>query len=105
MAPEQPAVLPRSAELHRGGRDHDQTVEVLLGERQQALAGFKNRTTRVLVATDIAARGIDIDNISHVINFELPRDPEIHVHRIGRTGRAGERGLARTGLLECAGPL
>ena len=62
--------------------------------RQQALANFKNRQTRVLVATDIAARGIDIDDLSHVINYDLPDVPEQYVHRIGRTGRAGRAGIA-----------
>jgi ATP-dependent RNA helicase RhlE len=62
--------------------------------RQRALANFKNRTTRVLIATDIAARGIDIDELSHVINYELPNIPETYVHRIGRTGRAGLNGTA-----------
>ncbi len=62
--------------------------------RQNALLNFKNGTTRVLVATDIAARGIDIDELSHVINFNLPNIPETYVHRIGRTGRAGLSGKA-----------
>ncbi len=62
--------------------------------RQQALNGFKNKTLRVLVATDIAARGIDIDELSHVINYDLPDVPETYVHRIGRTGRAGHTGIA-----------
>ncbi|MEE4178361.1 MAG: DEAD/DEAH box helicase [Bacteroides sp.] len=62
--------------------------------RQKALSNFKSRQTRVLVATDIAARGIDIDDLSHVINFELPNIPESYVHRIGRTGRAGANGSA-----------
>jgi len=62
--------------------------------RQNALSNFKNGNTRVLVATDIAARGIDIDELSHVINFELPNVPETYVHRIGRTGRAGNTGIA-----------
>jgi ATP-dependent RNA helicase RhlE len=62
--------------------------------RQRALANFKNRTTRVLIATDIAARGIDIDDLTHVINYELPNVPETYVHRIGRTGRAGADGIA-----------
>jgi ATP-dependent RNA helicase RhlE len=62
--------------------------------RQAALHNFKNRKTRVLVATDIAARGIDIDELSHVINYELPKEPETYVHRIGRTGRAGANGVA-----------
>jgi ATP-dependent RNA helicase RhlE len=62
--------------------------------RQRALTNFKNRTTRVLIATDIAARGIDIDELTHVINYELPNIPETYVHRIGRTGRAGAEGTA-----------
>jgi len=62
--------------------------------RQRALSSFKGRKTRVLVATDIAARGIDVDELSHVINFELPNVPETYVHRIGRTGRAGASGIA-----------
>lgn len=62
--------------------------------RQKALANFKSQTTRVLVATDIAARGIDIDELTHVINYELPNIPESYVHRIGRTGRAGAKGIA-----------
>jgi ATP-dependent RNA helicase RhlE len=64
--------------------------------RQRALTNFKNRTTRVLVATDIAARGIDIDDLTHVINYEIPNIPETYVHRIGRTGRAGASGIALT---------
>jgi ATP-dependent RNA helicase RhlE len=62
--------------------------------RQRALSNFKSGEIRVLVATDIAARGIDIDMLSHVINFELPEVPETYVHRIGRTGRAGAEGIA-----------
>lgn len=62
--------------------------------RQNALNNFKTGATRVLIATDIAARGIDIDELSHVINFELPNIPETYVHRIGRTGRAGFSGIA-----------
>ena len=62
--------------------------------RQRALQNFKSKHTRILVATDIAARGIDIDNLTHVINFELPNMPESYVHRIGRTGRAGAAGKA-----------
>jgi ATP-dependent RNA helicase RhlE len=62
--------------------------------RQRALSNFKAQQTRVLVATDIAARGIDIDELTHVINFELPNVPETYVHRIGRTGRAGASGIA-----------
>lgn len=62
--------------------------------RQKALSNFKSRITRVLVATDIAARGIDIDDLTHVVNYELPNIPETYVHRIGRTGRAGASGIA-----------
>jgi ATP-dependent RNA helicase RhlE len=70
------------------------------GARQQALDTFKAGRTRVLVATDIAARGIDIDDITHVINYELPNIPESYVHRIGRTARAGSQGIA---IALCAG--
>jgi ATP-dependent RNA helicase RhlE len=62
--------------------------------RQRALENFKAKTTRVLVATDIAARGIDVDDLAYVINFEMPNIPETYVHRIGRTGRAGANGTA-----------
>jgi len=62
--------------------------------RQRALTNFKAKTTRILVATDIAARGIDVDELAHVINYELPNIPETYVHRIGRTGRAGLSGTA-----------
>ena len=64
------------------------------GQRQRALEDFKQLKTHVLVATDIAARGIDIDELPHVVNFELPNVPEDYVHRIGRTGRAGSSGEA-----------
>jgi ATP-dependent RNA helicase RhlE len=62
--------------------------------RQDALQNFKIRKTRILVATDIAARGIDIDDLTHVLNYDLPNIPETYVHRIGRTGRAGASGIA-----------
>ncbi len=64
------------------------------GARERALDGFRRGTTRVLVATDVAARGIDVDGISHVINYDVPNVPESYVHRIGRTGRAGAAGRA-----------
>jgi ATP-dependent RNA helicase RhlE len=64
------------------------------GARQNALSNFKNKKLRILIATDIAARGIDIDELSHVINYDLPEVPETYVHRIGRTGRAGLNGVA-----------
>ena len=70
------------------------------GARERAIDDFRRGHTRVLVATDIAARGIDIDGVSHVINFDLPTPPESYVHRIGRTARAGATGIA---LSFCAG--
>jgi ATP-dependent RNA helicase RhlE len=66
------------------------------GARQRALAAFKSGEVRILVATDIAARGIDVNDVSHVINAELPDEPESYVHRIGRTARAGREGVAIT---------
>jgi ATP-dependent RNA helicase RhlE len=66
------------------------------GARQRALTNFKSGATRVIVATDIAARGIDIANLELVINYDLPDVAETYVHRIGRTGRAGNRGTALT---------
>jgi ATP-dependent RNA helicase RhlE len=63
-------------------------------QRERALAGFKSSKLRVLVATDIAARGIDIDGVSHVVNYDLPFVPDSYVHRIGRTARAGASGEA-----------
>jgi ATP-dependent RNA helicase DeaD len=76
-------------------------AEALHGEipqdrRERILARFRERKIRVLVATDVAARGIDIDNLSHVVNWSLPHDPEAYVHRVGRTGRAGNAGTAIT---------
>lgn len=68
--------------------------------RQKALESFRRRQVKVLVATDVAARGIDVDGITHVINFDLPVEPESYVHRIGRTGRAGAEGIA---LSFCSG--
>jgi len=78
---------------------HDVRVEAIHGNksqnaRERALGNFKMGRTRVLVATDIAARGLDIADLSHVINFDLPDEPESYVHRIGRTGRAGAKGVA-----------
>ena len=63
-------------------------------QRQRALQSFKNNEVRVLVATDIAARGIDIDKLSYVLNYDIPNEPETYVHRIGRCGRAGEEGVS-----------
>lgn len=62
--------------------------------RQQALQRFRDKQVTVLVATDVAARGIDIDGVTHVVNYDMPREPESYVHRIGRTGRAGAAGIA-----------
>ena len=80
-------------------RDYGTIAEVIhsdrsQGAREKALAAFKGGTARVLVATDIAARGIDVDDVTHVINYELPNIPESYVHRIGRTARAGASGAA-----------
>ncbi|ARA93907.1 RNA helicase [Rhodothermaceae bacterium RA] len=79
--------------------DRGYPAEALNGEmnqpvRTQVLARFRTGQTRILVGTDVAARGLDIDHISHVVNLDLPRDPEVYVHRIGRTGRAGKTGVA-----------
>jgi ATP-dependent RNA helicase RhlE len=63
-------------------------------QRERALADFRTGATRVLIATDIAARGIDVDGVTHVINYDLPNVPESYVHRIGRTARAGADGMA-----------
>jgi ATP-dependent RNA helicase RhlE len=81
------------AREHRVNRIHADRSQ---SQRESALRGFKDGTTRVLVATDIAARGIDVDSISHVINYDVPDAPEDYVHRIGRTGRAGNSGRAIT---------
>ena len=78
---------------HKSNRIHGDRSQ---SQREAALRGFKSGKTRVLVATDVAARGIDIDSISHVINYDVPTAPEDYVHRIGRTGRAGNKGRAIT---------
>jgi len=65
-------------------------------QREAALREFSDGRTRVLVATDIAARGLDVDSVSHVINYDVPGAPEDYVHRVGRTGRAGNQGKAIT---------
>ncbi|HEY0429077.1 MAG TPA: DEAD/DEAH box helicase [Pyrinomonadaceae bacterium] len=81
------------ARSHSANRIHGDRSQ---SQREAALRGFKNGKTRVLVATDVAARGIDVDSVSHVINYDVPEVPEDYVHRIGRTGRAGNKGRAIT---------
>jgi ATP-dependent RNA helicase RhlE len=66
------------------------------GQRNESLQGFKDGVYRVLVATDVAARGIHVDDIAHVVNYDLPYEPENFIHRVGRTGRAGARGASWT---------
>jgi len=78
---------------HKSNRIHGDRSQ---SQREAALKSFKAGHTNVLVATDVAARGIDIDSVSHVINYDIPEAPEDYVHRIGRTGRAGNRGRAIT---------
>jgi ATP-dependent RNA helicase RhlE len=78
---------------HRVNRIHSDRSQP---QREAALRGFRDGRTRVLVATDIAARGLDVDAVSHVINYDVPAAPEDYVHRIGRTGRAGNQGRAIT---------
>ena len=70
--------------------------DISQAQREKILAKFKNKHTNILVATDVAARGIDVNNLTHVINYSLPQDSESYVHRIGRTGRAGNQGTAIT---------
>ncbi len=70
--------------------------DITQAQREKTLGQFRKKKTNVLVATDVAARGIDINNLTHVINYSLPQDPESYVHRIGRTGRAGKQGTAIT---------
>ena len=66
------------------------------GKRDQVIRRFKEASIDIMVATDVAARGLDISGVSHVYNFDIPQDPESYVHRIGRTGRAGKTGKAMT---------
>jgi len=82
-----------AAREHRVNRIHADRTQP---QREAALRGFKDGRFRVLVATDIAARGIDVESVSHVINYDVPAAPEDYVHRIGRTGRAGQSGRAIT---------
>lgn len=81
---------------HRGYNADSLHGDIQQNQREYILKNFKNKSTTILVATDVAARGIDILNLTHVINFALPYDPESYIHRIGRTGRAGNEGTAIT---------
>jgi len=88
-----------TAEIAETLAGYGYAAEALSGEltqqaRTEALGRFRSRRTQILVGTDVAARGLDVDHVSHVVNYDLPRDPEVYVHRIGRTGRAGKRGVA-----------
>jgi superfamily II DNA/RNA helicase len=74
--------------------------DLVQSKRKEALNEFKNGSKKILIASDVAGRGIDINNISHVINFDVPTNPEDYVHRIGRTGRAGKKGTAITLVLK-----
>ena len=78
-----------AARDHRVNRIHSDRSQP---QREAALRGFRDGRTRVLIATDIASRGLDVDSVSHVINYDVPAAPEDYVHRIGRTGRAGNKG-------------
>jgi superfamily II DNA/RNA helicase len=100
--PRGPHLHPHQARREQGGQGAGAgryRAEAIHGNksqsaRQSALKNFKDGKLRALVATDIAARGIDIDGLTHVINFDIPNIPETYVHRIGRTGRAGASGKA-----------
>lgn len=85
-----------NALLERGYAAEGLHGDVSQAQREKILGKFKKRISTILVATDVAARGIDVSNLSHVINYSLPQDPESYVHRIGRTGRAGNEGTAIT---------
>ncbi len=87
------------AVIHLTDRGYDAEAihgDIQQSQREKILDKFKKQKTNILVATDVAARGIDVNNLSHVINYSLPQDPESYVHRIGRTGRAGKEGTAIT---------
>lgn len=81
---------------NRGCRTEALHGDISQGQREKILQKFRDKKITALVATDVAARGIDVDNLTHVINYSLPQDPESYVHRIGRTGRAGKSGIAIT---------
>ena len=82
--------------IERGYQAQGLHGDIQQKQREQILRHFKNKTTKILIATDVAARGIDVNDISHVINYSLPQDIESYVHRVGRTGRAGKTGTAIT---------
>lgn len=82
--------------INRGFRSEQLHGDLSQGQREKVLKKFRDKQINILVATDVAARGIDIGNLTHVINYSLPQDPESYVHRIGRTGRAGKSGTAIT---------
>ena len=82
--------------MNRGCRAEALHGDISQGQREKILQKFRDKKITALVATDVAARGIDVDNLTHVINYALPQDPESYVHRIGRTGRAGKSGTAIT---------
>ncbi|MBC7385381.1 MAG: ATP-dependent RNA helicase DbpA [Cryobacterium sp.] len=87
------------AELARTLSNHGVSAEAIHGdleqfERDRVMAKFRNGSTRLLIATDVAARGIDVENLDAVYNFDLPSTPDVYTHRIGRTGRAGKKGIA-----------
>ena len=81
---------------NRGLKSEALHGDISQGQREKILQKFRDKKLTALVATDVAARGIDVDNLTHVINYSLPQDPESYVHRIGRTGRAGKSGTAIT---------
>lgn len=80
--------------MRRGLRGEAIHGDLSQGQRERVMSGFRQKRFRFLVATDVAARGLDIDGVSHIFNYELPREPKGYVHRIGRTGRAGKGGKA-----------
>ncbi len=82
--------------INRGSRADQIHGDLSQGQREKVLQKFRDKKINILVATDVAARGLDVDNLTHVINYSLPQDPESYVHRIGRTGRAGKSGTAIT---------
>jgi ATP-dependent RNA helicase DeaD len=83
-----------NALMHQGYNVEAIHGDVAQAQREKTLARFKAKTITILLATDVAARGIDVTNLTHVINYSLPRDSDSYVHRIGRTGRAGKEGVA-----------